>query len=401
MPISLEVKRGVHKGEIISVHPGDSVEIGRCGRDVAIPEDTAMSSAHFLLNCDAAGAVTLADLESSNGTFVNAVRVTTAKLVPGDLITAGKTLFCVLPEQLDPRSKPPEPIQTLRAQKAPLYAVLDGARDPKILELLTDSGEDYDSLYEGKSAQELEAYAPYIFCCAPESSLLDSLIADGWGRSWGIYLACDGPMRDVRNHLRHFLLAEVAGRTVYFRFYDPRVLRAYLPTCTTSEAHRFFGPVRAFYCERDDSTVATYSLSEFRGGPAPSAAAKVSPLLAIRPAQLEALSASTFEGYVQRVARRLHCLPKGANGTSASPAPEQAVRTTRLLIDRARSCGFEREREVTPFILMTATLGTGYETGGLGPWISAILASADVSPENRMDAICALLSEEERALYFG
>jgi hypothetical protein len=34
-----------------------------------------------------------------------------------------------------------------------------------------------------------------------------------------------------------------------FRYYDPRVLRAFLPTCTLEEANTFFGPVDAFVAE--------------------------------------------------------------------------------------------------------------------------------------------------------
>ena len=32
-----------------------------------------------------------------------------------------------------------------------------------------------------------------------------------------------------------------------FRFYDPRILRAFLPACTSDELRSFFGPVQRFY----------------------------------------------------------------------------------------------------------------------------------------------------------
>ena len=37
-----------------------------------------------------------------------------------------------------------------------------------------------------------------------------------------------------------------------FRFYDPRVLRVYLPTCTGDEAEEFFGPVPEILAESED-----------------------------------------------------------------------------------------------------------------------------------------------------
>ena len=39
------------------------------------------------------------------------------------------------------------------------------------------------------------------------------------------------------------------GERVYFRFYDPRVLRVYLPTCSSSELKGVFGPVGRFVVE--------------------------------------------------------------------------------------------------------------------------------------------------------
>jgi hypothetical protein len=34
-----------------------------------------------------------------------------------------------------------------------------------------------------------------------------------------------------------------------FRFYDPRVLRRFLPLCTSDELRRFFGPIESFLIE--------------------------------------------------------------------------------------------------------------------------------------------------------
>ncbi len=39
------------------------------------------------------------------------------------------------------------------------------------------------------------------------------------------------------------------GKPLYFRYYDPRVLRAYLPTCNESELQTVFGPVNHYYAE--------------------------------------------------------------------------------------------------------------------------------------------------------
>jgi hypothetical protein len=42
------------------------------------------------------------------------------------------------------------------------------------------------------------------------------------------------------------------GKPLYFRYYDPRVFRIYLPTCNESELKIVFGPVNSFYVEWED-----------------------------------------------------------------------------------------------------------------------------------------------------
>ncbi len=59
------------------------------GDDVGLADD-AVSSRHTMLFCDEAG-VTLLDMGSTNGTWVNGDRVVSAELAPGDLLRIGET----------------------------------------------------------------------------------------------------------------------------------------------------------------------------------------------------------------------------------------------------------------------------------------------------------------------
>ena len=43
-----------------------------------------------------------------------------------------------------------------------------------------------------------------------------------------------------------------ADQKLIFRYYDPRVLRAYLPTCNAVELRTVFGPVRRYLIEAED-----------------------------------------------------------------------------------------------------------------------------------------------------
>ena len=81
-------------------------------------------------------------------------------------------------------------LKTLRGEAAGVFAILDSARDEAVLELLESSGGTYASLYEGPGAQELAPAAPYLLELPEGSDLLESVVLEGWGRSWGTFLKC-------------------------------------------------------------------------------------------------------------------------------------------------------------------------------------------------------------------
>ena len=131
-----------------------------------------------------------------------------------------------------------------------VYAVLDAARDERIFDAVDGCREDKSCLYAGKLPFALQRAAPYLVELSKDGPFLSYLIEQGWGNSWGIYLRSDRGMMEVRRHLRHFLrVQDESGRRLIFRWYDPRVLRVYLPTCYPEEIRTFFGPIEMFAME--------------------------------------------------------------------------------------------------------------------------------------------------------
>ena len=135
-----------------------------------------------------------------------------------------------------------------------LYAVLDGARHATIYSAIQKSGFQFECLYRGEIDSDLAEAAPYLVRLEPDMPFTHWLIAKGWGDSWGIFLVAAAALRDVRQHLRKFLMVyDADGKPLYFRYYDPRVLRVYLPTCNAEELGIFFGPVQSYMLEDADS----------------------------------------------------------------------------------------------------------------------------------------------------
>ena len=137
-----------------------------------------------------------------------------------------------------------------------LYALLDSARKPEIALRLRGSNLEYDSLYRGRSEETMWDVAPYLVRWEPSSEFFSWVLQEGWGESWGIFLTSTASLEELCKHFRQFLLATLEdGRQVYFRFYDPRVLRVFLPTCTLEETSRFFGPVLCYLIESEQTNL--------------------------------------------------------------------------------------------------------------------------------------------------
>lgn len=130
-----------------------------------------------------------------------------------------------------------------------LWAILDCARDRQIHGQLVMSRLDYQCLYAGDVPTELRLVAPHMVELSPRYAFTRSLLSQGWGKSWGVFARISDPTA-LRHHLRKLLtVRDEAGRKLLFRFYDPRVLRNYLPTCTRNELAEVFGPVTRYLTE--------------------------------------------------------------------------------------------------------------------------------------------------------
>jgi hypothetical protein len=301
MSVTLFIAAGPYAGQQIQVGAGQTVSIGRTERsNYAFPGDTYLSGAHFEIGCDEQEC-RIRDLGSSNGTFLNGGRIESAVVRDGDQIAAGESIWlaqlvCADADQVtDPEpvvasvvvqlpspertarmfapgfqpKSPEQPVlltderkrvhDILRRQAAPLFAVVDAALDASVLPLLQSSKLSCQPLFEGEAGGPSAKHAPFLIALGqadsssePTRSFLEALLHAGWGRSWAIFLTSTSPFDQLFAHFRNFLLVRTSDqRPLHFRFYDPRVLRALLPTCEPLELSVIFGPIVSYLIESE------------------------------------------------------------------------------------------------------------------------------------------------------
>lgn len=250
------------------VEPGRTLRVGRTTRaDFVVPSDEDMSGTHFELQWDGA-TCRVKDLGSATGTLLGGAKVEESTIAHGDWIRAGKTNFSVYYEENTPPLAPsvadadaPTRARALAelssyAEKERLYAVLDAARDPRILTLLRESVEEYRSLFDGMFRELTVEAAPYIVALPAKSRLLARLVDEGWGKSWGVYLTSKRRLEESRKHLRKFLnvTEEGSSKPIYFRYYDPRVMRVFLPMSTPRQNTELYAELDRWLVEAQPPT---------------------------------------------------------------------------------------------------------------------------------------------------
>jgi len=132
----------------------------------------------------------------------------------------------------------------------PIFALLDGASAPDLVKNLYEHKPEHCCLYRGELKPDIATVAPYLARLEAGSPFTEWLLREGWGVHWGIFVASNGTLRILRDHFRQFYTVELPDqRTVLFRYYDPRVVRTFVPACNAGELATFFGPVQSFVIE--------------------------------------------------------------------------------------------------------------------------------------------------------
>lgn len=230
------------------------------------------------------------------------------------------------------------------------FLVLDAAREKDVLSEVRQSGLPHRSLYRGNTAVRLRRVAPYLVDISAADAGL-ALLQRAWGRAWGIVIqAADSCFDAMHAHLRRFLMVDhIDGRRVYFRYYDPRVMAAFLPSCNDEQHAALFALPTRFIVESDDGESA---ITFTRDGNPPD----VRRPLCIEPPQIRALTQSTEQVFESRVATFLQ--QQFDDALESSRAQLRAF--AREQITRGRAFGLRREQHLVTYVVAAWMLGADF-----------------------------------------
>lgn len=127
------------------------------------------------------------------------------------------------------------------------FVILDPVDEPRLIDKIQSlKPSETVPLWNENAARDYWAISPFMAKLTP--SLLTWLAQELSDHPWGIVCQATTELMELRAHFRRFLLVESPeGKTLYFRFYDPRVLENYLKIITPHERKLFFGPTSQFW----------------------------------------------------------------------------------------------------------------------------------------------------------
>ena len=108
----------------------------------------------------------------------------------------------------------------------------------------------HQCLFKGTKDETLVDVAPYIFGIENEVEKFNDLELS---LNEIIFLESTASVEELAQHFRDFIYQKVEERECYFRFWDGRVLKKFLPTCTAIQLYLFFGPIDSFIVQENSN----------------------------------------------------------------------------------------------------------------------------------------------------
>jgi len=186
------------------------------------------------------------------------------------------------------------------------------------------------------------------------------------------------PREELARHLQRFLLVLLPdGNKWFFRYYDPRILQVYLPTCQPVELEEFFGPVRGFaVLDAEHQKTAVFEHAPESRKEATKPTPQPGGLWPIRPEQFHALSNAAQDDFVRQVADHMReFFPQECSRMNH----HDLYKTIHHGIRRAASYGISAERHVCQYIDLMFAFGQNFDQDPRHGWAREVLNDRSIA----------------------
>jgi hypothetical protein len=261
-----------------------------------------------------------------------------------------------------------------------VFAVFDTADSPPVYEKMQQLGTEAAlSLFRNTEKEDWSQVAPYL--AQVNAPMLDWIAETLWKEPWGVFLFGRMSLQDLWTHLRHFMVASLPDASIqYFRFYDPRILGAYLPVCDNRELAAFFGGMRAFGATGQDPNTVALFVREPDASQPPQPIANPWP---IRPAQMEAFGKLATGDFVTRMVE--HVCEVFPEETAAASKADIRASISQWITD-ARHWEIVEEPDVEQWIEY-CVLHEEMRRALQVPWIVEIVSYPGRSAEHKLERL--------------
>ncbi|MBK6520494.1 MAG: FHA domain-containing protein [Polyangiaceae bacterium] len=200
----LEVQWGRSRGRKAVLEAGETLRIGRTEHaDWVFEHDRSMAAVHCVVQWDG-GTARVRDARGLPETLIGGAALADGVVTHGGWIRAGETVVSLHIEAFTPARREAgatwsdEKRRVLESLSAaePLFAVLDAARDPRILQLLRESVHEAPSLYDGVQGDALASvWLPTSSRCRMPRGCSSSARPRGLGQALGCLPVVAGSAR--------------------------------------------------------------------------------------------------------------------------------------------------------------------------------------------------------------
>lgn len=287
------------------------------------------------------------------------------------------------------------------------YAIVDGASCDELISHLDEMEPDYWCLYAGELESDVEAAAPHLVELVRGAPFTDWLLRNMFGPHWGIVLRSPLDIRAMRKHFRTFLLVrDPSGSSLYFRYYDPRVLKNFIRIGAPEKVSRILGSAAFIVLEKEgpDSVILLirkdgggFSTSEYKWSELPRAIDLHAPPVEEFNGRPDMLISSEEMDAFDAIAAQDFCKRAQLHVKTLFPDDERVANPDTLAafieteIQAASAHGFELERDVVRYLQLSFQLGTDFPAK---PWALSVLQDAALQSSEKLDLLWELASDQ-------